>query len=280
MASSGSSFIPQRPTRGKAAAKSFRKIYVLSYVSYLVFFSTLLAVGGVFAYKLSLEAELSNLKEALVSQKNLFNQSDLDRVRNLDYRIDTAKLLVNSHASVVTVLDALEQSVVAPVQLLSFNYNRLEDQRTPQLSLTAVAEEFDEVIFQEQVFSNIPLTSLFEVTNVALKTQPVNPERLELGVQQVVNLELTTTLSVSDINYTGFGSGDVISPIVPNQEFSPVISSDDEEAGEVSGESEENTVAEEGESTNIDNSPNPPFESFDPEADPNEIDTSNDGSQI
>lgn len=206
MESSGSSFIPTRPTRGKVAAKSFRKVYVLSYVSYLVFFTTLLAAGGIYLYILSLKSELSSLQQDLVAQKNLFSQSDLDRVRNLDYRIDTANDLVNGHASLLTVFNALDSVIADPVQFLSFNYDRVEDTQRPHISLTAVAEEFDEVIFQDQIMRNNAITSRFNVANVNLSTQPIDPERLELGVRQVVNVNLTAELAVSDINFTGFVS--------------------------------------------------------------------------
>lgn len=204
MESSGSSFIPQRPARGKVAAKSFRKIYVLSYVSYLIFFSTLLAVAGVFFYKLSLQAQLQGLKEDLVAQKNLFNQTDLDRIRNLDNRIDAATQLVQGHVSLLTIFSALAENITDPVQFLSFNYDRREDARTPKLALSATAKDFDEVIFQKKVFGDAKITGNFFVDNVSLSTQPVDQERLELGVEQVVNVNLTADLVLSDINFTGY----------------------------------------------------------------------------
>ncbi len=206
MESSGSSFIPQRPTRGKVAAKSFRKVYVLSYVSYLVFFTTLLAVAGIFLYKLSLESNLRSLREELVAQKTLFTQSDLDRVQDLDNRIDSAKQLVNSHASVQKILIALDQVVADPVQFLGLSYDRTEDPRQPRLVLLALAKQFNEVIFQEQILSANPITRNFEMTDVSLSTQPVDGERLELGVQEVVTVTMTSELSLGEINYTGLSA--------------------------------------------------------------------------
>jgi len=203
MESSGSSFIPQRPTRGKVAAKSFRKVYVLSYVSYLVFFSTLLAVAGIFVYKLSLESNLKNLQQELIAQKNLFTQTDLDRVQDLDQRITAAKQLIDAHASVHKVLIALDQVVADPVQFLGLVYDRTEDPRRPRLTLSAVAKQFNEVIFQEQILSANPVTRNFVMSDVNLSTQPVNPERLDLGVQEVVSVTMVSELSLAEVNYTG-----------------------------------------------------------------------------
>lgn len=203
MESSGSSFIPQRPTKGKVAAKSFRKVYILSYVSIVMFFTVIIAAGGVYFYIISLESQLAGLKEELVSYKSSFNQTDLDRIKNLDQRIDSAMRLVESHASLTTVLRALENTVTDPVQILSFNYNRVENFRQPKLTLSAVATEFDQVIFQEQVLGNFPVTEGLDTVAVNLTTQPINPAVPELGTQEVVTVTLEADLSLSEINYSG-----------------------------------------------------------------------------
>lgn len=218
MESSGSSFIPQRPTRGKVAPKSFRKVYILSYVSYLIFFTVLLAVGGIFFYKLTLQTKLGELQKELVARQQSFNQADLDRLKNLDQRIDTASSLVNNHASVVSILDALQKTVTDPVQLVSLNYDRTQNDGMPRLEVVALADEFDEVIFQEQILRNNAITDGFDAAEVVLTTQPIDPERLELGVQEVVSVTFEAELSVSEVNFTGFndvsGQGGVGSDIV------------------------------------------------------------------
>jgi len=250
MESSGSSFIPQRPTRGKVAAKSFRKIYVLSYVSYLVFFTTMLAVGGVFVYQLMLKSELDGLKEQLVSQKNLFSQTDLDRVRNLDYRIDAASQLVSNHASLLTVFRALDNTIADPIQLLNFSYDRKENHNSPRVTLAAMASEFDEVIFQEQILASNPMTRGFKVANVNLSTVPVDQERLELGVRQVVNINLTAELSVPDINFTGFTAVSSALPSAPVT-TSESIMDEFEDTDAAAGESTQTTQsADEAQITN------------------------------
>lgn len=204
MDGSGSSFIPRRPTKGKPAAKSFRKVYVLSYVSYLVFFTTLLAVGGIYAYQWTLSKQLHSLQQELISQKSLFSQTDLNRVRNLDYRIDAVRDLINSHASILTLLRALDRTIAEPVQLLSFNYERKEDIARPTLALTAAAQEFDEVIFQEQILSGNAVTDGLTVESVELNTQPIDQEQLDLGVEQVVHVVMRSELPMDEINFNGF----------------------------------------------------------------------------
>ena len=47
MNSQSTSFIPQRPTQGKLKNRGVRKIYILTYVSYVLFFGTLIAAAGV-----------------------------------------------------------------------------------------------------------------------------------------------------------------------------------------------------------------------------------------
>src|SRR5690606_19237035 len=60
------------------------------------------------------------------------------------------------------------------------------------------------VIFQQSVFANAQLTNNLYVNNINLVTQPVNQERLELGVEQVVNVNMSVELALSDVNFTGY----------------------------------------------------------------------------
>lgn len=228
MESSGSSFIPQRPTRGKVAPKSFRKVYILSYVSYLLFFSVLLAVGGIFFYKLTLQSQLSQLQQELVSKQQSFNQADLDRIKNLDDRIDAAAKLVDNHASLIAIFNALEKTVADPVQFASFNYNRAENIDSPELTISARADQFDEIIFQEQILKNNAITDTFDAVEVSLTTQPIDPEQLELGVQEVVNVNFKTTLSLSDINFTGYNGAEDTSLVVPDLMVDPTSTASDQ----------------------------------------------------
>ena len=182
----------------------------------------------------SLNNELSSLQSQLVDQQSLFSQSDLDRVRGLSHRINSATALVNSHASIVTIFNALDNVIADPVQFLTFNYNRSDDIRKPTLSLSAVATEFDEIIFQDGIMKNNSITGQFRIDSVNLATQPIDEERLELGLEQVVNVNLSTELPVSDINYSG-ASIDAAELILNSDEPVDDFDSDGEINGEADG---------------------------------------------
>lgn len=203
METSGGSFIPQRPQKGKVAAKSLRKVYVLSYVSYLVFFATLMAVGGIFIYKLSLTSNLTSLQEQLVEERNAFNHSELQRIQNLDLRIDTAAQLVNQHASLLTIFRALENTVADPVALRSFDYSRVKDLQNPTVTLAATAEDFDTVLFQQQVLANNETTSGVSISSIALTHSEDETGQPDRNSESVVELEFVTEIGAGAINYRG-----------------------------------------------------------------------------
>lgn len=219
MESSGGSFIPQRPTKGKVAAKSLRKVYVLSYVSYLVFFATLIAVGVVFVYKLSLDGNLASLQGALVEERNAFGHSDLERIQNLDQRIDTATRLVNQHASLLTIFRALESTVADPVELTSFAYDRVKDMQNPTVTLAAKAEDFDTVLFQQQVLANNETTSGISISSIALTNEASDPDQPNREAETVVTLEFLAEVGLGAINFRGTTqSFREVAQTIPNRE--------------------------------------------------------------
>lgn len=203
MESSGSSFIPKRPTQVRASSKGLRKVYVLSYVSYLLFIAAIIAVGGVSIYKFTLNNNLNGLRAQLVEESEAFNQSELERIKKFVARIDVATSLINQHVSVLTIFDALEKTVAEPVALTSFSYDREEDMDSPVVTLEASTEKFDSVIFQQQIMRGNSVMRNIAVEKVALSIEPIDDERPEAGLQQIVTLELVTDIPAEVINYRG-----------------------------------------------------------------------------
>lgn len=164
----GTSFIPKRPTKGKIKTGGVRRIYVLSYLSYVFFFGTIIAAVGVFAYQLHLEATLEGHKQQLAQERDKFNQSDIERIRELNTRLQLASERMGAHVSLVSILQALESSVVNSIQFITFGYSRPFN-TSPELSLSAHAENFDAVLFQREVLAQNPILSNIEFSEISLQ---------------------------------------------------------------------------------------------------------------
>lgn len=169
MNAQGTSFIPQRPTNGKTAPRRTRKIYVLAYLSYVLFFGSLLATAGVFFFNLSLDAQLGKQQQALNAERDLFNQGDIESIRDLEKRIGIAEERLNNHVSVLSIFEALEASAVQSIYFTSFSYQRQDDE-FPLVTFTGDSSQFNNILFQREIFANNPILAGSEFKEVTLKT--------------------------------------------------------------------------------------------------------------
>ena len=121
------SFIPKRTTGRTRAVRRTRRIYVFAYISYVFFFATLIGVGGVFLYGAQVEKDLANQKSLLADERQRFSQSDIERVREFERRIESAKRKLNMHAASTAIFSALESVITENVQVDRFMYTRANE---------------------------------------------------------------------------------------------------------------------------------------------------------
>ncbi len=224
----GTSFIPHRPTQGNIKNRGVRKVYILTYVSYIVFFGTLLATGGVFAYTFTLNAQLAHQQQLLSQERSKFKQSDLESVKELERRINTSRERMDKHVSVLSVFEAFEKAAVESLHFVSFAYTRELD-AAPEVTITGDTDTFNSVLFQRDVLSGNPVLAKATVSGVALSTDSVESE---VGIQTNDDMQQTITFSINDTLDT-----DLVKyvPRIPvstsTEEFSVVDEGDAESAG-------------------------------------------------
>lgn len=194
----GPSFIPKQPAQGNIKRRKVRKVYVLAYVSFVLFFGTLVASVGTFLYKVSIEAQLEREKENLAEQRQRFDESDIAQVQELSKRLTTAKQLLNAHVSPLRLIESLEDATVETVQLTSFALT--QDQTTGiTISLEARTEEFNSVLFQRSVVSANPVLSGASFESITGSKADVSGENS--NDEQLVTFLITKDLAASDIPY-------------------------------------------------------------------------------
>lgn len=194
------SFIPQRPTKGKVKARSVRKVYVLAYISYVLFFGTVLAAGATFFYQSLTERQLEAQKIALAAERERFNQADIAAVRELDRRMDVAKQRINNHISVLSIFDALEISAVQTLRFTKFNYQRVGDAE-PLITLAGTTGRFDSVIFQREVLASNPIFIDSEIVSAGVESLDIDPGEVE-QLEQVITFEIENEINPTLIGYT------------------------------------------------------------------------------
>lgn len=148
----GGSFIPKRGPARRRVPKSKNQIFLFSIITYSILFASLIAAGGTFFYKNYLVTLQEQEAAALTDATTTFSVADLARVRELDITLLRAADRVEHSASVMAILDALDQATVEPVQISSLTVERDGDESF------AVAGEFltntfDAAIFQRTILS-------------------------------------------------------------------------------------------------------------------------------
>lgn len=151
MEGQGSSFIPKNSARvSTMRTRGTHRIYILSYISYIVFFGTLFSVVGVFIYSSSVNKSLESLKTQLTEQRNKFSATDIESIKLLNKRIHGAEQLVNESAAPSAIFEDLEKIVSDSVYFSGASYKYMPN-RQFEIALTGRAVEFNEVLWQQEL---------------------------------------------------------------------------------------------------------------------------------
>jgi hypothetical protein len=196
----GGSFIP-RQTPGSAVRKKVRKrIYVLAYVTYVIFFGILIIAAGLFVWDMRLSGALTDTREKLNQERNAFSQSDMERIRELDQQLQLVNELVDSHPAPSLVLAALSESILASVQLDAFTIEPSESAPNAYtISLSGVAPNFSALLFQREVFSANPILASAEIAELTYPAQ----ESSGTALQQQVTFGFEAEVPVDRFVFTG-----------------------------------------------------------------------------
>lgn len=199
----GTSFIPHRPTQGNIQNRGVRKVYILTYVSYVVFFGTILAVGGVLAYKFTLNTQLVRQQQLLSEERNKFKEGDIESVKTLERRINTSKERMDKHVSVVSVFDAFEKAAVQSLHFSNIVYKRISD-ASVKVTVTGTADAFNGILFQRDVLLSNPVLAKATVSGVELATgSSVNDDGTPKkgDVKKTITFSIGENLDASTIKY-------------------------------------------------------------------------------
>lgn len=195
--SNSSSFIPKRGSK-----KSIRKVrnvnvYILTIVSYVLFFAALGASAGVFFYSKSITNQLNEEIVATNTAIGVFKEADLLRVEEFDKRLRQANNRLNNSASVVQILAQIESAVVDSLRLSSLSINRDADKH---FSIEAQAEtnKYDAVIFQRDILKGYEVVDEIEVADVAL--QRVG-SKVDASTEQTVTLTTLLLVPLDKVAY-------------------------------------------------------------------------------
>lgn len=197
--SQNSSFIPKAPKAKDTSAGRGRKVYILSYVSFVLFFGALIATGIVFFLAYQQDRSLALEQDRLQQEQAKFNDSELAGIQELASRLSAAETLLERHVSPVSILQSLEFTLLKSVTVTNFLYSKSED-GAYTVEISAEAPQFNAALFQREILSGNPILANADLTEVTYGT--VMSEEGELNTEankDFVSFKVVKNLTVEDI---------------------------------------------------------------------------------
>lgn len=162
MPDQNSSFIPKSGVKTVKRSQGTKQIYLLAYISYIVFFSTLFAVIGVYIYGATIDRSLENTKAQMVAERQRFAVSDIENIKQLDQRLTTAQRLLNESTAPSRIFPDIESIVAANIRFSGMKYELLVNNQF-KIELSGEAEDFNEIVGQRLLLKDSPLLAEAEV---------------------------------------------------------------------------------------------------------------------
>ena len=153
MLEQGSSFIPKSGVKTVQKVGVNRRIYLLAYISYIIFFSTIFVVIGIYIYGVTVDRTLSSIENQLATERQRFAVSDIDNIKSLDKRISTAQRLLSESTAPSRIFSDIENIVASNIYFSAFSYQHLPNNQF-QIELEGRAADFNQIIGQEQLIKN------------------------------------------------------------------------------------------------------------------------------
>ena len=157
MADQAASFIPKNSKRADRRVRTTKRIYLLSYISYVAFFGALIATAGTYLYANQVENELSNIKQQVQEERQRFASNEVvDELKLLDHQLKMVTELVETSAAPSSIFEVLETVTASNISFSALSYEYLPN-RQYEIMLTGQAENFNQILYQEELMGDHPL---------------------------------------------------------------------------------------------------------------------------
>ncbi|GEM_PF-5317710 len=200
-----SSFIPKAPVRAEVQSSRSRRVYILTYVSFVLFFASILATAIVFFIDVSAQKNLDFQQKRLDEEFAAFDDAGLAEVRELNARLVEAQRLLERHVSPVSIMAALELVTVQSITIDALSFTKIEEGDGYLLEVSARAPQFNATRYQRDLLDSTAILSGADVVNTTYGV--VNDEengnsKSILTEKDEISFTITKILSVDDIPHT------------------------------------------------------------------------------
>ncbi|MBP9711755.1 MAG: hypothetical protein KBD55_01855 [Candidatus Pacebacteria bacterium] len=147
------SFIPKKPMIEERAQAS-RPVGIFMVLSLFVLFTVLVATGGIYFYKTSLQKNAIRMEADLNAAQNRFEPSKIIQLQTLDRRLVASTDILSKHIAISPVFDLLESLTMKSVRYTKFSYDFADEKGSKVLfRLSGQAIGYRSVALQSDIFA-------------------------------------------------------------------------------------------------------------------------------
>lgn len=220
------SFIPKRTLDTQTHIERADTVNIFTVLSTLVFFVILLATGGIFFWKQTLQTQVKEVETQLVKEKESFNEQGIVDLTKLDQRLSAGAQLLDSRLYTSKIFQLLNDNTIKTVRFGKFSIDQLlTDKNKLKVTVSGQAKDYASVALQADIFSKLNEAILeYEFSNLTLDqagnvlfdmSAIVNKQAISFGAtpQQVDYLQSLSNSRDSDVPASG--DGDVVNDPFP-----------------------------------------------------------------
>jgi len=147
------SFIPKKPMIEERATAS-RPVGFLTIISIFIFFTVILASGGLYFYKGVLLKSIIQMDKDLALAKNRFEPSKITQLQTLDKRLRSSNLVLSKHITISPIFKALQNITMKTVRYTKFSYDMgIEKNPKITIKMSGQAIGYRSIALQSELFT-------------------------------------------------------------------------------------------------------------------------------
>ena len=135
-------------------ATSARPVGLLTIISIFIFFTVVVASGGLYFYKGVLSKSIVQMEKDLALAKNRFEPSKITQLQTLDKRLRASSLVLSNHIATSPIFKALQAITMKTVRYTKFSYE-LGTDKNPKIlvKMSGQAIGYRSIALQSELFT-------------------------------------------------------------------------------------------------------------------------------
>ncbi len=164
-------------------------------IASLVFIASIVAAGGMYFWKSTLESSQQKYKDQLVEREKLFNVDLIEELKRQNVKIDLAKELMANHIAMSQVFDVIGRITIEKVRFLSMDVAAGTPAEGIKVSLKGYGVNFPVVAYQSDVLGQLEQYNLRKVVKNPILSDP------SLDGNGMVSFGFSATIDPSNLSY-------------------------------------------------------------------------------